>query len=218
MLTSLRLALGRVGRWPRAAAAAACLLLAAVSALADRAAPGASARGHPVVISTRVLAAGHALVARDLRVTRWPDRPPLPGTLADARHLVGHRLAGPLAAGEPVTRLRLVDDRLTIGLGRSLVAQPVDVDTDVRGLVNPGTRVDLLAVAVPDTVPSGDAPAAGAQRVADGVRVLAVLPGPQDATSTRAGSRLVLAVSRPDAVRIAGLRVNRMFTVVGSGP
>ena len=109
---------------------------------------------------------------------------------------------------------------LTTGLGADVVAAPVDLDSDVGRLVVAGDRVELLAVPRPDTV---DAPVrpAGAVVVVDRARVLAVFaPAVADVQVDGAtgGTQLVVAVTRPLAVRIATLRTSHVFAVVADDP
>lgn len=216
-LGPLRLALARIGtRW-RLAAAAVCLLLAAVSALEDGATTAPARQAVAVVVAAHDLAAGHRLRSSDLRVSH--DVRGVPGTLAASGPLRGRVLAGPLPRGEPVVPARLLDGGLTRGLSYDTAAVPIDVTTDVRGVVRPGGRVDLLAVpapdvALPDLAPRGSGQTAPAERLAERVLVLAVLP----ADPGTSGCRLVLALGRDQAVRITGARSVRLFQVVALPP
>lgn len=199
---SLRLSLARIGfRW-RLAAAVVCLLLAAVSAVETRAVPEKTA-SHRVVVADRPLAAGYPLTSGDLTVVRLPSS--FPGAIARPDRLIGRTLAGPVARGEPVTAMRLVDRSLASGLDPGLVALPVDVAADVRGLVRPGSPVDLLAV----TEEGGSG-----RSVARRVLVLGVLA----ASDSDAGCRLVLAVRRDDAARIAAAGASETFRVAALPP
>src|ERR1700712_584737 len=94
--------LPRIGRWPRLCAAGLCAVLAVSSALGAR--RGAAARAAtPVVVAVRALPAGHVVAAADVAVGHWPARV-RPGTArADPDDVIGRRLAGPVAAREPVT-------------------------------------------------------------------------------------------------------------------
>lgn len=211
-----RLALARIGpRW-RLAAALGCLLLAGVSALDGHAVPPRP--GHLVVVAARDLPAGRALAVSDLATVRRVDS--WPGTLASTRSLAGRRLAVALRRGEPVSAQRLLSPGLTRGLPAGTVALPVDLATDVRGLAEPGGRVDLLATGTdPDTVAGGDTDAGAAvgraERVAGNLLVLAALPPDEGAAG---GCRLVLAVARETAVKVAGLRSLRLFQAVTLPP
>ena len=222
MLSTLRRSLDRVGRWPRLALAGACLLMAGLTAAQDAQRPASATAPVTVavVVAARALPAGHTLRAVDLRVDRWPARcRPVDGA-SRVPALVGRRTAGPLAAGDAISPRRLVDAGLTAGLLPGTVAVPVDLDADVRGLVGVGALVDLVAVASPDSVdPSAPRARTAAQTVAQGVLVLALLlPGTDARGAGAAISRVVLAVDRATALRIAGLRATRMFTIVLDAP
>ncbi|GAB2455220.1 CpaB family protein [Jatrophihabitans fulvus] len=222
---SLRLHLAGIGRVPRLLAAAACLLLAAVSAL-DGAGSGAAAPAHgvPVVVAARPLAAGHHLTSRDLTVARWARAQAPPGAAARAGPLLGRVVAGPIAVREAVLPLRLVDTALTAGLPAGSVALPLELTGDVRGLVAPGGRIDLIAVPLdPSGGSVGGPPAhgreAGATRAASGVRVLAVLPpAGSGGVADPAGCRVIVAVTPEVAARLAGMGGSWRFTAVAQQP
>jgi Flp pilus assembly protein CpaB len=215
MHRSHRRLLERLGRWPRLVAAGLCLLVAFALALR---APGAPAPQHTVrvVIAARALPAGHVLAARDLAVARWPARLRPGDAAAASAHLIGARLAGPVAAREPVTSTRLLGTDLTSGLAPGVVATTVPLaDPGAADLVHAGDRVDVLATPQPDL----DAPApssTGPPRVsvvATRVRVLAMSP----ATADR-GAEVVLAVDRETAITITRDRPAQTFTLVAGSP
>ncbi|MEO9138868.1 MAG: Flp pilus assembly protein CpaB [Jatrophihabitans sp.] len=221
LLRSVRATLIRVGSGPRYAAAAVCVLLAVVSGIEDAQSvprPEQTPTA-PVVVTSRAVATGHVLTSRDVRIAHWPRTIRPPGAAIDPRALVGRRLAGPLAVGEPVTPRRLVDPGLADGLDRNTVAVQVDVDTDVRGLVQPGGRVDLIAV--PRDIPSGGASGATgrttptARTVCKRTLVLTVLP---HSAAESVGTQVVLAVDRAQGLLIAGLRTTQLFTFVTADP
>lgn len=217
--------MSRVGRWPRLAAAVACLLFAAVSALEASQAkatigPGESAR---LVVTTRALPAGHQLTASDVLAVRRPIQFRPPGAVSVPHEVIGRRLAGPIAAGEAVTPLRLLGHDLTTGLGADVVAAPVRIESQVARLVHAGDRVDLIAVPRPDAGAVGTSRdrTETAQIVAAGVRVLAAFEATDANTAaglTADDTQLVLAVQRPVALRIAALETSQLFSVVARGP
>lgn len=221
-IRSARNTLARVGSGPRYAAALACVLLAVVSGIEEgtqstpRFAPVATG---PLVVTTHRVTVGRVLTMKDVRIARWPTSLRPPGALTARRAAVGHRLSGSLATGEPVTPRRLLTPALADDLGRDTVAVSVDVDTDVRGLVQTGGRVDLVAVARPDLTldtPTSHARASPrARSVCQRTLVLAVLPGP---AANPGGTQVVLAVSRDVGLRIAALRSTQMFTFVAAVP
>jgi Flp pilus assembly protein CpaB len=201
----------RLGRFPRLCAVGICLLLAAQSAVAHRAARPAGGRTVPVLVSARTLPAGHVLSAGDLRQARWPaaDRPP--GAPAAPAAVVGRRLAGPMGVGEPITGTRLIGRDLTAGLSGDLVAAAVPLaDPHAVELVRPGDRIELLSTRRTDDL---SAPGPGRiEELAADARVLAVLAGSDD------GAELVVAVSRPVAGRIVRDGPTHVFTAVLAPP
>lgn len=213
MFASLRL--GRLGRWPRLLLAGACLLLALLSATgAARQHPPATATA-PVVVAARDLPAGTTLTARDLAVARWPGELQPTGARGDPAGLLGRRLAGPVAAREPLTPQRLVGNALTRGLGAELVAAPVVLDDPhAADLVHAGDRVTVLATPrapdVPDVTPPTTTKVA---IVAEHALALAVLPADE-----QAAAEIVLAVDESTAVRLTRDRPAQMFTLVVDPP
>lgn len=99
------------------------------------------------------------------------------------------------------------------------VEAPVRIpDAAVVRLLRPGDRVDVLATAPPDghsASAGADTPADRARIVARNVRVAAV-PAPDDATGSsgeETGALVVLSVSRPTAVRLAGAAAHSRLAV-----
>lgn len=223
MFRQLLRPLARIGRWPRLAAAAVCLLLAAVSALeasgrdAGALSERSSAHTVPVVVALRALPAGHLLSRRDVAIARWPTAMRPEAGFDDSRAVVGRRLAGAVAAREPLTRRRLLGADLTTGLGPDSVAVSIALDADVAHLVQAGDRVELIAAPPSDLVDSGGTASRTAETVVRSARVLAMFDRSEPATDS-GGTQLVLAVNRDLALRIAALRSTRMFTVVADSP
>lgn len=179
-----------------------------------------------VVVAARPLPAGRLLVHGDLQAARWPAALVPGGAATDPRRLVGRRLAGPMAALEPITARRLLGSGLTDGLGSGIVATSITLETDIGRLVHAGDRVELIAVPRPDPAGSQESSQGSAQRdppaqtVAAGARVLAVFEpdGAGDSTVAGAGTSLVLAVQRSVAVRVATLQTSHLFTVIADDP
>lgn len=221
LLRSVRANLVRVGSGPRYAAATACVLLAVVTGIEDaQSAPRPTqAPTVPVVVTSRALTTGHVLTVRDVRVARWPKKIHPPGAGVDPHALIGRRLAGPLASGEPVTARRLVDPGLADGLDRNTVAVLVEVDSNLHGLVQAGGRVDLIAVPRPDLDPGPartvSRASPSAHTVCKSTLVLAVLPRSSVGSG---GTEVVLAVDRAQGLLIAGLRTTQIFTFVATDP
>lgn len=205
----------RLGRLPRLLLAGTCLLLALLSALGAKRAKSPHTRLVPVLVAARGLPAGHPLVAGDVRVARWPAGQRPVSARASPRDVIGRRLAAPIAAGEAVTGTRLVGRDLATGLGPGRVAVSVPLD-EVHSidLVHVGDRVDVFET--PRTDNGFDPPTAVSRRVtevADGVLVLAVLPG-----SDEAGAAIVVAADRSTAIRITRDRTGEVFTPLLDGP
>lgn len=205
-----------LGRWIRIGAAVLCLLCAGAAALGAAHRPGSSAavRSTPVVVAARMLPAGERLRPGDLRIAQWPRSVRPAGAQSVARDLVGRRVAGPVGAGEPITRLRLAGSALTAGLPPGTVATPVLVETDVGDLVRAGDRVDLIAAPPAAAAPRLGPDSADASVVASRVLVLDVVAPSGDDPFAGSATQLVIATDRPTALRIAALHATRTFAVV----
>jgi Flp pilus assembly protein CpaB len=210
------------GRWfhrARLAAAALCLLMALVTALGSARTPARPApeRTAPVVVAARDLPAGSVLRPRDLTVRNWPARLRPDSAVPAPTRLVGARLAGPLARGEPVTEMRVLGRALTSGLGPGTVAVSVDLPASGAAIARAGDYVDLLAGPATDPLDatgSAPAPARAAQTVVRHALVLSALHPPTRDASTGT-NELVLAVPHAAAARIAGVAATRpLFAVV----
>jgi Flp pilus assembly protein CpaB len=215
MFHSLRRRLSLIGKWPRLCAAGICLLLALTSAVGAKRSGDKSAASLPVVVAAHSLPAGHTLTRGDLTVARWPSGLRPGNARADPADALGQRLAGPVAAREPITASRLVGRDLMSGLTGGLVAAPVTLD-DPHGadLVHAGDRVDLLeAPRAPQVAEAAASVPPQISVVASRALVLAVLPGRDGAAA-----ELVLAVDRATAVRITRDRPGQTFTAIGDPP
>jgi pilus assembly protein CpaB len=211
MFRSLRRPLPRIGRLPRLLLAGTCLLLALSSALGARHRPPAPAHTAGVVVAARDLPAGHRLARRDVSVLRWPAALRPNGALAAPAAVVGRRLAGPVAAHEPITAPRMVGADLASGLRPGLVAAPVTLgDPHTVDLVRAGDYVDLLeAAATPEFVDAAQQPTPAVRSVADDVLVLAALPATNDAAA-----ELIVAVAPQTAMRMTRDAATHVFTAV----
>ena len=124
-----------------------------------------------------------------------------PGALVDPEEAVGGTISSALAAGEVITRSRLVSaSRLPAGLH----AVPVRLaEADVADLLTPGTTIDLVLI-------SGDRGVDGTgDVVAQGVQVVTV-PRPESSAGLgsperRAGSLIVVATDRRTAITLAAV-------------
>lgn len=123
-----------------------------------------------VLTAARDLPSGAVLTRTDLVVAEFAAGT-APARVPAYDEAVGRTLAGPMAAGEPVTDLRLVGPSLLDGYP-GLAAVPVRIpDPDVVALLEVGDRIDLVA-----TDPRG---AAETMVIAEDVPVLAI---PQPST------------------------------------
>jgi pilus assembly protein CpaB len=195
--------------------AGACLLLALNSALGASHSASPPERSLAVVVAGHALPAGQVLSRRDLAIAHWPVGLRPVGARGDPAELVGRRVAGPIAAREPITPMRLVGADLAAGLDPGLVAAPVPLaDPHAADLVRAGDRVDLLTGArPPEAVDLASADAGEVHTVASRALVLSMLP-----PTTSANAELVLAVDRATAVRITRNGARQAFTVVVDPP
>ena len=165
-----------------------------------------SSTGQPVVVAAHDLPAGTTLAATDVRVTAWASGDPPSGASTAAADLVGQRLAGPVRSGEPLTDVRLTSpNTLAAAAGTGQVALPLRLaDGEVASLLQPGSRVDVLA-----------ADGQGVARVvAEAARVLAVPAswgggaggtfGADATMDSFAGALVVVAVTPSVATELAG--------------
>ncbi|HET6563390.1 MAG TPA: Flp pilus assembly protein CpaB [Marmoricola sp.] len=183
-----------------AALLAGLAVLSAVRAAAEPAEPTG-----PVVVAARDLPGGTTVRGSDLRVVRLPVGAVPAGSTADVAPLTGRVLAAPLRAGEPVTDVRVVAPGLLEGFP-GLVAAPVRVaDPATVALLAAGDRVDVVAAS-----PDGG----GADVVVPDARVAAV-PRPSPRTDGLVpGGLVVLAVTEPEALALAGAAVSSVLSVV----
>lgn len=135
----------RAQRWRRTVARRVLAFLALASALVltqwSLRSPGPATTA--VAVAGRDLAAGTVLGRGDLVLARLP-RDLVPSASSDPGHVLGRRLATPLARGEPVTPTRLVPRTLADGLPPGTTAVHVlATDTHMLELVGPGQEVRL---------------------------------------------------------------------------
>lgn len=147
------------------------------------------------VVAARDLPGGSMLSADDLAIEQLPAEYLAPGTLGLVADATGRTIAGGIAAGEVITRSRLVD---TGPRPDGLHVVPVRLaDAEAADLLLPGSVIDLVLA-------SGDA---GGRVVAEGVQVVTVPRRPASAglgpSSRSAGSLIVVATDRRTAVALA---------------
>lgn len=166
-----------------------------------------------VLTAARDLPSG-AVLARDDLVMAEFAAGTAPARVPTYDEAVGRTLAAPLAAGEPVTDLRLVGPSLLDGYP-GLAAVPVRIpDPDVVALLEVGDRIDLVA-----TDPRG---AAETMVIAEDVPVLATPQPSSEAGVSGAGAglsgRLVVVGTTPErAENIAHHAVQSFLSIRFSG-
>jgi Flp pilus assembly protein CpaB len=198
-----------------------CLLLALNSAMTRRSSSAASARpatsSTPVVVAAGTLPVGHVLARSDLRAVAWPSSLRPASAQSDPDGLVGRRLSGPLARGEPVTTTRLLGRDLAAGLPAGLVAAAVPVaDGHAVDLVHPGDHVDVIATPRAEEL-AGKGVRGSVTTLARDAPALAILAD-GSATSDASAAEVVVAVPRAEAVAISRAAPTSLFTVVLLSP
>jgi Flp pilus assembly protein CpaB len=219
VFSALRRRLPRLGRFPRLCGVGICLLLALESATtrSSRSAASTPAPTTAVVVAARALPVGRVLTRDDLRVVRWPRSLRPAAARADPAALVGRRLTGPLARGEPVTATRLLGRELATGLPTGLVAVAVPLaDSNSATLVQPGDSVDVLASPRDEEI-DGRAVSGRVTTLSRDALALAVLPD-DAAGGDGSTAEVVVAVPRADAVAISRAAPSSLFTVVLVSP
>lgn len=177
----------------------AALLVATSVATGVRASTAPPPPAVPVLTAAHDLPAGAVLGTDDLVTVAFA-----PGTAPDGASpdALGHTLAAPLRAGEPLTDVRLVGPGLATG-DPDRVAVPVRLpDAAAVALLDVGDRVDLLAT---------DPQAGGSEVVAAAVTVLAV-PAPVEDASSQPGALVVLGVPSASVTRVADASVRYFLT------
>lgn len=222
-MSGARLAARRVRRrlsWHRRPLAAVLAGLATVTALGAARAPAPETV--TVLAAARPLDGGAPLAADDVREVALPPDAVPDGALTPGDGVAGRVPAGPVAAGAPLTDVRLVGPSL---LGRyaddGLVGVPVRLD-DPRSaaLLSAGDRVDVLSATPPEVPGAGQAADEPAEVVASGVRVVSVPEPGEDALlggPAGQGALVVLAADHDDAARLTAADANARLSVLLRG-
>jgi Flp pilus assembly protein CpaB len=191
--------------WPRRVAALLCLALAALSALTSPDEPASEHRS-PVIVAAKPLPPGTVLSAADLATVPWPEAMVPAAAVARLSDALGHTVAAAMTRGEPVTTARLLDTGITAALGPDQVALTIGLaGGNQAAILQAGVLVDLYAGGPDSTLIEGQPlPAGGAgHRLGTNLRVLAVLPAPNEPTAGNGGPSLVIAADRATAARLA---------------
>jgi Flp pilus assembly protein CpaB len=166
----------------------------AVLSLGHVVAPGSPARTAEVV-AAHDLEAGSVLGSGDVRVVRTDPHAVPAHAATETAALNGRIVAAPMRAGEPFTDQRLVGRSLVRGYPGDVVAAPIRVqDAESVSLLRVGDRIDVYSA-------SGD-PSRSADRVVAGAYVV-TMPAPDPRSDARGGALVVLAVTEPEAARLA---------------
>jgi Flp pilus assembly protein CpaB len=157
----------------------------------------------PVTVAARPIASGAVLTADDLTVQDWPvvlDSP------APAM-AVGSVVRGPVAAGEPITRTRLVPGGGVAPPAGTVVVPLTLGDDRVASLLQSGDRVDVLVT--PDSLHEGDPRTAATDVEVLGVPAVdtGAFAGPES------GAVVLLAVPAGVAGDLAAIRRSDHVTV-----
>jgi pilus assembly protein CpaB len=106
----------------------------------------------PIVVAAARLARGTVLAAQMLRLAEVPKGHLAPGGVRSVEAVTGRTLAADVAAGEPITQIRLASGGGPVAalVPKGLRAVPVSVSLPAGALV-PGDRVDVLATFVSTT-------------------------------------------------------------------
>ncbi len=188
--------LRRPGAWFVLAA-----VLAVGAFLLARGAGQSAPPGQPVVVAARSVAPG-TLIGADhaglLGVAMVPAGAVLPGMLTSPDDAIGRRVAGALAAGEPVTHASLGGDPRSapapLGPGERAMPVPLRAAGAAAAAPAPGSRVDVLAS-------DGEGLAGRTREVVSGAEVLAVMRA-DPADGDVGGDAIVLRLTREQALEV----------------
>ncbi|HEX8767322.1 MAG TPA: SAF domain-containing protein [Jatrophihabitans sp.] len=191
--------------WPRRVAAMLCLALALLSALTSHSPPGA---GHtsPVVVTAKPLRPGTVLAATDLAAVPWPAALVPAAAVLRFSDALGRTLGAAMTRGEPLTAARLLDTGISAALDPGQVALTIGLaGGNQAAILQAGALVDLYAANPDAALIEGQPLSTGAtgRRLAANVRVLAVVPAPDDGATAGGGPSLVIAADRATAARLA---------------
>ncbi|MFT3715937.1 MAG: SAF domain-containing protein [Gordonia sp. (in: high G+C Gram-positive bacteria)] len=181
----------------RRALAAAFVVAAVLVLIAGR----SGAHTTPVLVAARDLRPGSAVAAGDVVLRRLPAGAELEGMLSRPDDAVGARLSGAIAAGEPITRTRLLSGRSPAALTGHDDARLVPVrpaDASMTSLLRVGDTVDVLD-------DRGEVLARSA--------VVAVTADPP-ARGGAGEHPVLLAMPAGDAVRVASTGLSGAVTVI----
>ncbi|TQN30280.1 Flp pilus assembly protein CpaB [Haloactinospora alba] len=171
-----------------------------------------------VLVAAGDVSASSPLAPRDTTVRSLPREAVPDGALPPDTDTDGMSLTGPLRGGEVLTTARVADPPAA-EYGADRVAAPVRVaDAGALTLLNPGSRVDILAAGEPSAAGfAAEAVGGGpAERVVADCPVIAV-PEDDRAGSGETGALLLVAVTPEDARALAGHAASSRLSVTIRG-
>lgn len=178
-------------------------VLTALAVLAGLSAVRAEPETRSVVIAARDLPSGHELRSDDLRSVRLPPDVVPDGGLPRAA-ATGHRLAGPVRRGEPLTDARLLRPSALAGYPEGSVLTTIEVaGPETTATVEVGEQVDVVAVD-----PAGEARPEVVARTAHVAALLEPDEG-SSAAGVAATTQVALVTDRPAARRLLATTVTR---------
>jgi Flp pilus assembly protein CpaB len=205
-------ALVAFGGWPRRIAALLCLGLAGASLLGD--ARHRETSTTTVVVAAHDLASGVVLGTSDVRTLRWPSGTAPPAAIRDSATIVGRPIGAAMSTGEPITAARMLDVGIVSALLPGQVAMTLTLpDQGQSSILHAGAMIDLYRAPPTDGLSEaaagsagaaapGSSPASAGSPIATDVRLLAVLPMSERASSD--GVSIEVGVDQATASRLAG--------------
>jgi Flp pilus assembly protein CpaB len=190
--------------WPRRAAAVLCLVLAVLSAVSSRAAPGPERRS-TVLVTVKPLPPGTVLAATDLAAVLWPEAIVPVAAVRRLSDALGHTVGAAMSRGEPITAARLLDTGISAALAPGEVALTINLaGGNQAAILQAGALIDLHAASADAALIGSSLPPAGrSQPLGTNLRVLAVVPPSPDPVSGSGSPGLVIAADRATATRLA---------------
>ncbi len=108
-----------------------------------------------VVGAARKLELGARIGKEDVKLMQWPKSSPIEGGFTDPNLVIGRATMTPLQVNEPILESKLASKEggagLTAIIPEGMRALTIQVNSiiGVAGFVSPGSRVDLILIAVP---------------------------------------------------------------------
>jgi len=184
-----------------AVVAAIAAVLTGISAAAPNGPPALR-----VVRATTELASGAVVVAQDIALSEVVEDALPRGAMVDQAAVIGRRVVGPVAEGQVLTSLHLLAGDASVASGH--VVAPLRIaDPDVATLLQPGSRIDVIAAD-----PDGGA----ATVAATNVKVLTIPPPASDQSDRTAteGALILVEVDQKTATLLAQAAATTRISLV----